>query len=82
VWRAHDAVALIEDGARLPALLVDQGCADPFLQNQLKPELLEAACAAAVIPLMLRRHDSYDHGYYFVSRFMADQLASHAARLR
>jgi S-formylglutathione hydrolase len=80
-WRAHDAVALIEDGARLPELLVDQGADDPFLHNQLKPDLLEAACAAAKIPLTLRRHDGYDHGYYFVSSFMADQLAWHAARL-
>jgi S-formylglutathione hydrolase len=80
-WRRHDAVALIEDGARLPALLVDQGDADPFLNNQLKPELLEAACARAGIPLTLRRRAGYDHGYYFVSSFMADHLAWHAERL-
>ena len=81
-WRAHDAVALIEDGARLPELLVDQGGADPFLQNQLKPELLEAACARAGIALTLRSHDGYDHGYYFVSSVMADQIGWHAERLR
>jgi S-formylglutathione hydrolase len=81
-WRKHDAVALIEDGARLPELLVDQGAADPFLENQLKPDLLEAGCAKAGIALTLRRHAGYDHGYYFVSSFMADQLAWHASRLR
>lgn len=80
-WRAHDAVALIEDGARLPELLIDQGEADPFLENQLKPDLLEAACANTGIALTLRRHAGYDHGYYFVSSFMADQLDWHASRL-
>ncbi len=81
-WRMHDAVALIEDGARLPELLVDQGAADPFLQTQMKPELLESACEKSGIALTLRRHDGYDHGYYFVSTFMEDQLRWHAARLR
>ena len=81
-WRAHDAVALIEDGARLDALLVDQGEADAFLAEQLQPELLEAACEKARIPLTLRRRPSYDHSYYFISTFMADHLLWHAARLR
>lgn len=81
-WRAHDTVALIADGARLPEILVDQGMSDPFVETQLRPELLEAACAAADIPLTLRRHAGYDHGYYFVSSFMEDQLRWHAARLR
>jgi S-formylglutathione hydrolase len=80
-WRAHDAVALIEDGARLPELLVDIGTADPFLEEQLRPELLEAACAAAGIPLELRRHAGYDHSYYFISTFMADHVRWHAERL-
>jgi S-formylglutathione hydrolase len=81
-WRAHDAVALIEDGARLPELLVDQGEADNFLAEQLRPELLADACAAAGIPLTLRRQPSYDHIYYFVSTFLAEHVAWHAARLR
>ena len=81
-WRKHDAVALIADGARVLQLLVDQGEADPFLNNQLKPELLEAACAKAGIPLTLRRQPGYDHGYYFVSSMMADHLAWHAEKLR
>ena len=80
--RRHDAVALIEDGARLPALLVDQGEADGFLAEQLRPELLAAACARAGIDLTLRMRPGYDHSYYFISTFMADQLAWHAARLR
>ena len=81
-WRAHDAVALIEDGARLPALLVDQGEADNFLAEQLRPHLLEAACAKAGVPLQLRMQPGYDHSYYFISTFMADHLAWHAERLR
>ena len=80
-WRGHDAVALIEDGARLDELLVDIGEADPFLEEQLRPELLEAACAAAGIPLELRRHGGYDHSYYFISTFMADHVRWHAERL-
>ncbi len=82
VWRKHDAVALIEDGARVPALLIDQGDADAFLDNQLKPELLEAACASAGQPLTLRRHEGYDHSYYFVSTFAPSHLAHHAQVLR
>jgi len=81
IWRKHDAVALIEDGARVPALLVDQGDADNFLAGQLKPELLEAACAAAGIPLTLRLRSGYDHSYYFIASFMAEQLRWHAERL-
>ena len=81
-WRKYDAVALIEDGARLPKLLVDVGDADPFIEKELRPDLLERACAAAGIPLTLRRQPGYDHSYYFISTFMADHLAWHAERLR
>lgn len=80
-WRKHDAVALIEDGARAPALLVDQGDADPFLDEQLKPEILERACDVAGIPLTLRIQPGYDHSYYFISTFMADHLRWHGERL-
>ena len=80
-WRAYDAVALIEDGARLDELLVDQGEADDFLTGQLRPELLRAACAEAAIPLTLRMQPGYDHSYHFISTFMADHLRWHAARL-
>jgi S-formylglutathione hydrolase len=81
-WRKHDAVALIEDGARVPELLVDVGDKDPFIEKELRPELLEAACAAAGIPLSLRIQPGYDHSYYFISTFMAEHLAWHAERLR
>ncbi|MEO9787317.1 MAG: S-formylglutathione hydrolase [Aurantimonas coralicida] len=80
-WRKHDAVALIEDGARVKDLLVDQGEADNFLAEQLKPELLEKACADAGIALTLRRQPGYDHSYYFISSFMEDHLRWHAERL-
>jgi S-formylglutathione hydrolase len=80
-WRQHDAIALIEDGARFSDFLVDYGDADQFLNEQLRPELLQRACAHAEIPLNLRRQAGYDHSYYFVSTFMEDHLRWHAARL-
>ena len=81
-WRKHDAVASIEDGARLPELLVDVGDADPFIEKELRPELLEQACADAGIALTLRRQPGYDHSYYFISTFMADHLRWHSERLQ
>ena len=80
-WRRYDATALLDDGAQLPELLVDQGEADNFLEGQLKPELLEAACAKAGVPLTLRRQPGYDHSYYFIASFMDDHLRWHAERL-
>jgi S-formylglutathione hydrolase len=80
-WRQYDAVALIEDGARVPEILVDQGEADQFLTEQLKPALLARACEEAGIALTLRIHPGYDHSYYFISTFMADHVAWHAQRL-
>jgi S-formylglutathione hydrolase len=79
-WRRYDATALMQDGARLADLLVDQGAADPFL-DQLRPDLLEAACAEAGIPLTLRRQPGYDHSYYFIASFMEDHLRWHSQRL-
>jgi len=81
-WRRHDAVALIEDGARIDGLLVDVGTSDNFLEKELRPELLVKACGDAGIPLQLNRRDGYDHSYYFISTFMADHLRWHAERLR
>jgi S-formylglutathione hydrolase len=81
-WRRHDAVALIEDGAGFSDLLVDYGDADPFLAEQLRPELLKSACEKANIPLTLRRQSGYDHSYFFISTFMADHLRWHAPRLK
>jgi S-formylglutathione hydrolase len=80
-WRRHDAVALIEDGARVADLLVDQGGADSFLTQELRPELLESACKTAGIDLTLNLREGYDHSYYFISTFMADHLRWHATRL-
>jgi len=81
-WRAYDSCALIEDGARFPDILVDQGAADQFLETQLKPELLVKACAEADQPLTLRRQDGYDHSYFFISTFIEDHLRWHSERLR
>lgn len=81
IWRRHDATALIEDGARLRELLVDIGSADQFLGQELRPELLERACAEAEIALTLRLQPGYDHSYYFISTFMADHLHWHSERL-
>ncbi len=81
-WRRYDATALLDDGARLPELLVDQGEADNFLEGQLKPELLEDACRKAGVPLTLRRQPGYDHSYYFIASFMEDHLRWHAERLQ
>ena len=81
-WHEHDAVELIRAGARAPHLLVDQGQADPFLADgQLHPERLESACLEAGQALTLRRHEGYDHGYYFIASFIADHLAHHAQAL-
>lgn len=80
-WRAYDACALIDDGARLPDLLVDQGTADDFLDTQLRTSLLETACARAGQPATIRLQTGYDHSYYFISTFMAEHIGWHAARL-
>lgn len=82
VWRQHDAVALIEDGKR-PAgdILVDQGDADNFLADQLRPQLLADACKAAGVDLTLRLQPGYDHSYNFISTFMEDHVRWHADRL-
>jgi len=81
-WRKHDAVALIEDGASVDEILVDVGEADPFIEKELRPDLLERASAKAGIALTLRRQPGYDHSYYFISTFMAEHLRWHAERLR
>jgi S-formylglutathione hydrolase len=81
-WGEHDATALVEAGARTAPILIDQGLADSFLAEQLNPALFEAACARAGQSLTLRRHDGYDHGYYFISTFMEDHLKHHAELLR
>jgi len=82
-WKAHDAALLIEAGQAAPFddILVDQGLGDQFLETQLKPELLEAAASKAGQKLTVRRHEGYDHSYFFMTTYIADHVAYHAARL-
>lgn len=82
-WRAHDAALLMEAGNAKPFddILVDQGLADQFLETQLKPELLEEAALSSGQNLTLRKHEGYDHSYFFMATFVADHIAFHAARL-
>lgn len=80
-WKDYDACALIEGGARLPDLLIDQGDADANLELQLKTDLLRQACASAGMAATIRMQPGYDHSYPFVSTFMADHLRWHAERL-
>ena len=90
-WTRHDAVALVEAQGRermdlsapsnLP-ILIDQGTDDPFLQEQLRPELLKTACAAAGQPLELRLQPGYDHSYYFIATFIGEHIGWHARILR
>jgi S-formylglutathione hydrolase len=80
-WIGHDATELVKSGRKAPPLLIDQGLADNFLAAQLHPHLFEAACAQAGQPLTLRRHEGYDHGYYFIASFIDDHLRHHALTL-
>ena len=80
-WRQYDACALVKDGARFPEFLIDQGKADSFLDNGLRPWLFEEAIKGTGIGLTLRMHERYDHSYYFISTFMNDHLKWHAERL-
>lgn len=80
-WREYDACALVEDGARFPEFLIDQGKADGFLDNGLRPWLFEDAIKDTDIKLTLRMHERYDHSYYFISTFMDEHLKWHAERL-
>jgi len=80
-WREYDACALIEDGGRLPDLLVEQGEADAFLAEQLKTHLLADVCKKVGQSAIIRMQPGYDHSYFFISTFMAEHIAWHAARL-
>jgi len=86
-WQQYDASALVQQSQGQPprfpnGILIDQGQADKFLPDQLFPDVFEAACRDAGQPLTLRRHDGYDHGYYFISTFVEDHLRFHARNLR
>ncbi|QFY60189.1 S-formylglutathione hydrolase [Rhizobium grahamii] len=80
-WRQYDACSLVSDGARFPEFLIDQGKADGFLENGLRPWRFEEAVKDTDIKLTLRMHERYDHSYYFISTFMDDHLRWHAERL-
>lgn len=81
-WTEYDTVRLIENGARIRSILVDQGLADNFYEEQLRTPLLEKACADAGIAADIRYHEGYDHSYYFISSFIAEHIAYHAERLQ
>lgn len=84
-WPAHDATLLLQAMSQPPypqGILVDQGLADKFLDDQLQPALLQAACHDLGQPLTLRLHAEYDHGYYFISTFIPEHIAHHAQNLR
>ena len=81
-WRAFDATALVETATERLPLLIDQGDADEFLESQLRPQLLKAACEAAGHPIELRMQPGYDHSYYFIQSFIGEHIAHHAKALR
>jgi S-formylglutathione hydrolase len=83
-WAEYDATELVRSLDHMPAhpILIDQGMADQFLAQELHPHLFEAACRDRGVALDMRRHDGYDHGYYFISTFMEDHLRFHADRLQ
>ena len=83
-WAVYDACEVarqVADASRWSRILVDQGNADPYLEEQLRTDLLEAACQESGLPLDIRYHDGYDHGYYFISTFIEEHLRFHAAEL-
>ena len=80
-WRQYDACELVANGASRQRLLIDQGEADQFLEEQLMPERLEAVCAEHDHPLTLRRQPGYDHSYFFIASFIEDHLRYHAEHL-
>jgi S-formylglutathione hydrolase len=83
-WANYDSCEVARN-VTVPAsyekILVDQGAGDAFLAEQLRPELLKAACEESGLPLDLRIHDGYDHGYYFISTFIEEHLRFHADQL-
>ncbi|MBB3800243.1 S-formylglutathione hydrolase [Xanthomonas arboricola] len=81
-WKAYDATALIAQAQERLPLLIDQGDADEFLQNQLKTTLFEDAANAAGYPVTVRMQPGYDHSYYFIASFIGEHIAHHAAALR
>ena len=81
-WRDYDATELVAKTSKHLPLLIDQGLSDPFLKEQLRPDLLEQACAAADYPIEVRRRQGYDHSYFYISTFIGEHFAFHAQHLR
>jgi S-formylglutathione hydrolase len=81
LWKAYDATELVKAGCRSAPILIDQGEADPFLQEQLRPQLFVEACEEAGQSLEYRLHPGYDHSYFFIASFVEDHLRRHAAAL-
>lgn len=80
-WRKHDAVALVEDRGFNKSILVDQGLADKFLQDQLQPDVLQHVCEQAGVSLTLNLREGYDHSYYFIASFIEQHLRFHGRNL-
>lgn len=80
-WEAHDATCLVAEAKERLAILIDQGSADNFLEEQLQPQLFAAACSKAGVPLELRMQEGYDHSYYFIATFIEDHIRHHAGAL-
>ncbi|WP_200821334.1 S-formylglutathione hydrolase [Oceanicoccus sp. KOV_DT_Chl] len=81
LWRQYDSCELISKATQKIPLLVDQGGDDEFLEQQLKPEVLQLVCAEHNHPLTLRMKTGYDHSYYFISSFIGDHIKHHAEAL-
>ncbi len=81
-WQEYDATALIRHGAQTREILVDQGDADPFLEEQLQPNALVSACEERGQPINLRMQPGYDHSYFFIASFIGDHVRFHAERLK
>jgi S-formylglutathione hydrolase len=81
VWQTYDASELVLSHKSDRPILIDQGTADSFLENQLMPEVFEQACAKVGQPLTLRMQSGYDHSYYFIATFIEDHIRHHAAAL-
>jgi S-formylglutathione hydrolase len=82
LWEAYDATCLVQAGAHVPEILIDQGTADEFLADgQLLPEVFQAACSQLKQPLSLRMQEGYDHSYHFIATFIGEHIAWHAQAL-
>ncbi|AKH63753.1 MULTISPECIES: S-formylglutathione hydrolase [Photorhabdus] len=81
-WKAYDAIELLSNSAKPLHVLIDIGADDPFLQEQLRPELLKNVCESTGHPYTLNLRTGYDHSYYFVASFIGEHIAYHAKALK